>query len=216
MDLELRKYYADRAKEYDRVYHLPDRQADLRALEQWLPQQFVGARLIEIACGTGYWTDFLAPVVDSLVGVDASAETLAVAQAKVKSPNVRFVVGDAYDIPFAPGTFDAAFAGFWFSHVPRQRQQEFLEGLNLALEPGSRVVLLDNFFAEVKSSPIVETDSHGNTFQARKLENGAVHRVLKNFPDETALRGLVEGLGHDVAYHRFGYYWILEYRRNDP
>ena len=216
MDLELRKYYADRAKEYDRVYHLPDRQADLRALEQWLPQQFVGARLLEIACGTGYWTDFLAPVVDSLVGVDASAETLAVAQAKVKSPNVRFVVGDAYDIPFAPGTFDAAFAGFWFSHVPRQRQQEFLEGLNLALEPGSRLVLLDNFFAEVKSSPIVETDSYGNTFQARKLENGAVHRVLKNFPDETALRGLVEGLGHDVAYRRFGYYWILEYRRNDP
>jgi ubiquinone/menaquinone biosynthesis C-methylase UbiE len=212
MELELKAYYAARAKEYDRVYHLPDRQADLRALEHWLLPRFAGARLLEIACGTGYWTELFAPLVADLVGIDTSRETLDVAQSKIQSPNVRLVVGDAYDIPRNLGAFDAAFAGFWFSHVPRQRQREFLEGLNRVLEKGSRVVLIDNFFADVKSSPIVETDSHGNTFQARRLENGAVHRVLKNFPDEPELRGLLAGLGHDATYHTFGYYWAFEYR----
>jgi ubiquinone/menaquinone biosynthesis C-methylase UbiE len=212
MERELEAYYAARAKEYDRVYQLPDRQADLRALEQWLPQRFAGARVLEIACGTGYWTEHFAPLVAQLVGLDASSETLAVARSKVQSRNVRFIVGDAYDVPRDLGTFDAAFAGFWFSHVPRQRQREFIGGLNRVLEPGSHVVLLDNFFATGKSSAIVETDSHGNTFQARKLENGSAHRVLKNFPEEAELRALLTGIGRDPSYHRFGYYWVFEYR----
>ena len=54
---------------------------------------------------------------------------------------VRFVVGDAYRLPFAPARFDAAFAGFWYSHVPRARVDAFLRGLHRVLVPGARVVL---------------------------------------------------------------------------
>jgi ubiquinone/menaquinone biosynthesis C-methylase UbiE len=211
-DASLKKYYAERASEYDRVYEKEDRQEDLRALEKWLPPLFVGARVLEIACGTGYWTRFFAPLVFELVAIDAAPETLAIAKSKVQASNVRFEVGDAYSIPPDLGPFDAAFAGFWFSHVLKQRQREFLEGLGAALLPGSRVLLLDNFFAEVKSSPISETDAEGNTYQTRKLEDGSAHRVLKNFPDEARLTELVRGIGREPAYHRFGYYWVFEYR----
>jgi demethylmenaquinone methyltransferase/2-methoxy-6-polyprenyl-1,4-benzoquinol methylase len=58
----MRDYYAARAPAYDSVYMKPERQTDLRAIEQWVASRFVAARVLEIACGTGYWTQFIAPV----------------------------------------------------------------------------------------------------------------------------------------------------------
>jgi demethylmenaquinone methyltransferase/2-methoxy-6-polyprenyl-1,4-benzoquinol methylase len=211
LDASLRRYYAARASEYEKIYERPDRQQDLRTLEQWLPPRFAGKRVLEVAIGTGYWTRFFAPVVSELVGVDCAAETLQIARSRVDSANVKFVLGDAYHLPAELAPFAASFAGFWFSHVPRRRQREFLEGLARVMAPGARVVLLDNFYVPGKSSEITETDAEGNTFQARALEDGSIHRVLKNFPDEAELTRLIDGLGQEAAYHRFGYYWVFEY-----
>ncbi len=94
-------YYAARAPEYDAIYRKPERQADLRAIERWLPPRFAGARVLEIACGTGYWTQFIAPVAQHVTALDAAPETLAIAKARVQGANVAFVVGDAYDPPRA-------------------------------------------------------------------------------------------------------------------
>ena len=209
----MQSYYAARAGEYDTVYRKPERQSDLRRIEQWLPETLSGQPLLEVACGTGYWTQFLAPVVPSLVAIDSSAETLAIARARVTARHVSFEVGDAYDLPRRGRFFGAAFAGFWFSHVPLDRQSEFLRGLGAALQPGAKVVLLDNRFVEGSSSPISERDAMGNTYQARKLADGSIHRVLKNFPTQAQLLALVEGAGgHSAAYTSWPFYWALEYR----
>ena len=69
-ELSMRSYYAARAPEYDAIYLKPERQADLRAIEHWLPPVFAGANVLEVACGTGYWTQFLAPVAASVLAVD--------------------------------------------------------------------------------------------------------------------------------------------------
>ena len=53
---KLQSYYASRAPEYDEVYRKPERQADLRSIERWLPPHFSGVAMLEVACGTGYWT----------------------------------------------------------------------------------------------------------------------------------------------------------------
>src|SRR5207244_7690150 len=49
-------YYVRRATYYERVYLKPERQRDLRTMEAWLPSMFVGRRVLEVACGTGWWT----------------------------------------------------------------------------------------------------------------------------------------------------------------
>ena len=135
----------------------------------------------------------------------------------VNSTNVLFQVGDAYSLAGTTRSFDAAFAGFWFSHVPLERQREFLAGLNAALAPGARVVLLDNLFVQGSSSAIAEQDGIGNTYQYRKLDDGSTHRVLKNFPTEAQLNALMaEGLGEVPAYRRWQYYWAFEYRVPEP
>jgi ubiquinone/menaquinone biosynthesis C-methylase UbiE len=208
---ELRAYYAARAPEYDRVYAKPERQAELRLLEAWLPPLFDGRTVLEIACGTGYWTRFLAARAASLLAVDAAAETLALAAARIHAANVRFVVGDAYAPPVPAAHFDAAFAGFWFSHVPRARWQDFLRALHVALRPGARVVLLDNRYVEGSSTPLAERDAAGDTWQRRELADRSTHRVLKNFPTEAELRPAVAPFAAHVDYREWPHYWALAY-----
>jgi ubiquinone/menaquinone biosynthesis C-methylase UbiE len=213
----LQSYYAARADEYDSVYQKPERQADLRQIEEWLPSVLSARTVLELACGTGYWTQFIAPVASSVVAIDSAPETLRIAERRVPASNVRFQVGDAYALPQNRSRFDAAFAGFWFSHVPLERQREFLRGLNLALEPGARVVLLDNLFVEGSSTAIAEQDVCGNTYQIRKLGDGSSHRVLKNFPNEAQLRAVVgAGLGEAAAFSSWQFYWAFEYRVPEP
>lgn len=207
----MQEYYAARAPEYDRIYAKPERQTDLRLIEQWLPSMFEGARLLEIACGTGYWTQFLAPVASSVTALDSAPETMLIAESRVLKGKVRFVVGDAYDLPAQRPAFDAAFAGFWFSHVPQHRVREFLLGLNAVLEPGAIVVLLDNLYIEGSSTLVSAPDADGNTWQDRPLNDGTTHRVLKNFPTEKQLRDAVQGLASQVTYRTWGYFWALAY-----
>jgi len=208
---ELRAYYAARAREYDRIYAKPERQPDLRAIEAWLPPLFDGRTVLEIACGTGYWTQFLAPRVATLLALDAAAETLAIAAERVRNPHVRFVVGDAYAPPVPPAQFDAAFAGFWFSHVPRARWPEFFSTLHATLRPRARVVLLDNRYVAGSSTPLAERDAAGDTWQRRPLADGTTHHVLKNFPTETELRAAIAPHAAQVDYVEWPHYWAVAY-----
>ncbi len=212
----MQSYYAARASEYDRIYQKPERQADLQRLQQWLPPLFAGSRLLEIACGTGYWTQFIAPVASEVVALDASPETIAIAKHRVAEEAVKFLVGDAYSLPKDQGTFSAAFAGFWFSHVPKNRQREFLTGLGDVLNPGATVLLLDNLYVPGSNLPITEQDSDGNTYQTRTLDDGSTHRVLKNFPSDAALSALIVGLGDCAEFTRFEYYWAFRYVSTKP
>ena len=213
----LQSYYAARASEYDRVDLKPERQSDLRRIEQWLPSLLAGATVLEVACGTGYWTRFIVPVASAVVALDSSPETLHIARERVVAPHAEFHIGDAYALPRFGRSFNAAFAGFWFSHVPLERQREFLLGLNSALAPGALVVLLDNLFVAGSSSAISERDGNGNTFQTRTLSDGSTHRVLKNFPTEAQLQALAQaGLAESSVYRRWQHYWAFEYRVPKP
>ena len=215
-EFPMHSYYAARAPEYDRVYLKPERQPDLRAIEAWLPPIFGNARVLEIACGTGYWTQFMARAAAHIVALDLAIETLLIARSRLPANRVNFCVGDAYDLPLRPGCFEAAFAGFWFSHVPKARRREFLAGLGARLKPGAKVVLLDNRFVEGSSSPITEQDADGNTYQTRILADRSVHRILKNFPSESEMQAMLAGIGEKGHLTRWQYFWAFEYCAKGP
>src|SRR3990170_636618 len=126
----MQAYYAQRAREYERVYDKPERQADLARLRVDVPALFTGTRVLEIACGTGYWTPLIAAQAAAVLALDNAEETLAIARRKrYPKANVRFEQGDAYRMPEWPEPFSACFAGFWWSHVPLGRLDGFLAGL---------------------------------------------------------------------------------------
>jgi demethylmenaquinone methyltransferase/2-methoxy-6-polyprenyl-1,4-benzoquinol methylase len=206
-------YYAARAREYERIYHKPERQDDLRKLRDFVESSFVGTDIFEVACGTGYWTEILARSAKSVMATDINEEVLAIARSKsMDARKVEFRIENAYTLPELPQKFTAGFSGFWWSHIPKAKIECFLRGFHRVLAPQARVVLIDNLYVEGSSTPISRTDEDGNTYQTRRLDDGSEHEVLKNFPTESELRAAVEPLASNVRVEFLQYYWILSYR----
>ena len=79
------------------------------------------------------------------------------------------------------------------------------------LQPGARVVLMDNAFVEGDSTPISRTDAEGNGYQRRHLSDGSQHEVMKNFPTEAEFRPLLAGHAHEIRWQPLRYFWTLSY-----
>src|ERR1700722_13724588 len=111
-------YYQRRAPEYDEVYAKPERQGDLGGPKGPLPPLVAGRNVLELAAGTGYWTQVIARAAASVTATDLNPETLAVAAGRDYGPaRPLLVTADAYRLDAVPGEFDLVFCGFWWSHV---------------------------------------------------------------------------------------------------
>jgi SAM-dependent methyltransferase len=208
----MRDYYARRAAYYERVYFKPERQADLRAMEAGLAGPFAGRRVLEVACGTGWWTPHGARDAAHWLATDLNPETLAVARSKALPACVELATVDAYTLAeVGDRRFDAAFAGCWWSHVPLQRLAGWLQTLHERLEPGARVVFLDNSFVQTSSTPLSRRDEAGNTYQNRTLDDGSVHEVLKNFPSASQAAAVLGPRARGVQWTDHTHYWVLSY-----
>jgi ubiquinone/menaquinone biosynthesis C-methylase UbiE len=213
-DSVIRDYYRQRAPVYDRVYAYPERQDDLRFLESHIPQQFAGKDVIEIAAGTGYWTQFIAKSANSLVATDITAEALSQIRRRSGLGELTTCLVDAFELGSLEKTFSAAFAGLWISHIPMQDLPRFFHSLHQCLEPGATVVLLDNSEAQCERLPISHTDDVGNTYQDRELDDGSSHRVLKNFPTESELSSALAPEGAECNFLQLEHFWLFQYRCN--
>jgi len=206
-------YYAQRAHECEQVYEKPERQPDLHQLRIWLRDALAGHRILEIACGTGYWTEAVAPVAAAITATDASPEVLEMARRKAyPGGRVQFAVADAYALDRVDGAFTAGLATFWWSHVPRERQDGFLRGLHRRLGLGAVVIFTDNRYVEGSSTTISRRDAAGNTYQQRRLMDGTTHEVLKNFASGPELEALLAPYADELSIAELTYYWTVRYR----
>lgn len=208
------EYYRGRALEYDRVYDKPERKADLRELVPWVSSQLAGRRVLEVAAGTGWWTGSYADGAAEVTATDFNAATLDVAKARRQWPaSVRFLEADAFDLESVSGRFDAAFVGFFWSHVPLTQLDGFLDRLAERLGLRARVVIIDNRYVEGSNQPVVRTDFSGDTYQNRRLEDGTTWEVLKNFPTPAEVRTRLARVGEeDVEVNELDYYWSATFR----
>lgn len=209
---DLLEYYARRAPEYESIYSKPERQPDLRALESMVARELTGLRVLELACGTGYWTRVLATAAASVLATDGSPEVLAVARRKELPPDrVAFRRLDAFHLPDSLPRLDAVFAGFWWSHIPRQHLAGFLSRITAVLGPDVKAVFIDNRFVPGSSTPLSRTDDQGNTYQRRATSDGGAFEVLKNFPAAAELLAAVAPFGREAQVTELEYFWRLSY-----
>jgi demethylmenaquinone methyltransferase/2-methoxy-6-polyprenyl-1,4-benzoquinol methylase len=210
---DLSVYYARRAEEYERIYEKPERQADLATLREALPRLLAHRDVLELACGTGYWTQHIATRARSVYATDINEEVLELARRKTYPRDlVRFARLDIYGEVAPPGNFDGGLAAFWWSHVPRQELEHFLGCFHRWLDPGALVVYLDNRHVPGSSTPLSRSDEAGNTYQLRSLDDGTHYEVLKNFPDEDQVTALLSGVGDSIEYRELDYFWYVSYR----
>jgi protein-L-isoaspartate O-methyltransferase len=200
-------YYAERAYEYDEIYRKPERQADLARLKELLPKLVAGKRVLEIAAGTGYWTQVLATSAAAVTATDLNAETIGIAAQRDYGPApVSLRTADAYQLDTVPGEFDLVFCGFWWSHIARADIPRFLTGVRARTGPGAGLVLVDNRYVPGSSTPIIR--DNGDTYQRRQLADGREYEIVKNFPGREQVAADLDVVATDFFWTELDYYWV--------
>lgn len=211
MKTDLEIYYDRRAAEYEAIYHKPERQADLWQATTLLQGIFKNRQVLEIACGTGYWTQRIAEVAHSVRAIDVNESVIEIAKTKsYPRQNVMFEVADLYEIPpLQPA--EALFGGFIWSHIPKQNLAAFIAQSNRLVKAGGTIVFMDNRYVPGSSTPISRHDEHGNTYQTRHLQNGEQYSILKNFPEKMELEKILLPNASRLSITKTDFFWICQY-----
>jgi SAM-dependent methyltransferase len=207
----MRAYYRDRAPEYDLLYDVPAYQDDFAALRRWLEAHVVGASVLEVAAGTGYWTEVAAPFARSVTATDCNAETLAVAARRRSGPNVTIVQTDAYALPDFGVRFEVGMAHLWWSHVEKERRDAFLSGLAARLQPDATLLMLDQRFRRGWGPPCSRRDRLGNRYEMREV-GATIYEVVKNYPGPKELRDSLGGFCNGIEILLLDYFWAVRAR----
>jgi SAM-dependent methyltransferase len=151
---QMKAYYAARANEYDDWYLRRGRYTrgpvldmpwhhELDEAGRWLDGLPLRGEIVELAAGTGWWSPILAEKGELSI-YDAVEEPLDLARQRLVAHNLRahIHVRDAWEEP--DRQVDAVFAGFWLSHVRRDRLGAFLGLAGRWLKPGGLFAFIDS------------------------------------------------------------------------
>ncbi|WP_206956924.1 class I SAM-dependent methyltransferase [Trinickia acidisoli] len=214
-DVQHERYYAARAPEYDASvgYGSTAIETALAPLKARLAERLKGLDVLEIACGTGYWTNVAARTARSILAVDFDSTSLGLAQTRMAMhDHVSFHRADAYRLDGVPSEFTGAFGMFWWSHMPHARIGEFLDALHSKLQQGASVTFADQMpYAHTGSR---HTDNHGNAIEERALFDGTRFEIVKNFPTAKQMSQWLERRGRDVEFitDPNSRLWLVNYR----
>lgn len=128
--------------------------------------------------------------------MDASAEMLAIASARVSAERVRFVSADLFH--WQPDRrYDVVFFGFWLSHVPLERFTSFWSLVATCVKPDGRVFFVDDGYRT--ADELIEGEQ-SSTIQ-RRLTDGTIHRIVKVPHRPAELERQLERLGWRIKVH---------------
>jgi SAM-dependent methyltransferase len=212
------EYYRARSAEYDEWWLREgryDRGAALNA--QWFEEAAVvsaalgafrpAGRVLELACGTGIWSEQLLPFASKLTLIDGSPEMLKIAAERVRAPEVRLVEADLFQWR-PPERFDVVFFGFWLSHVPPERFAGFWQLVGRCLAPGGRVFFVDSRYDPTSTALDHHLPAPEATVTRRRLNDGREYRIVKVFYDPAELTGRLSRLGWDFEIRQTEHYFL--------
>jgi ubiquinone/menaquinone biosynthesis C-methylase UbiE len=145
-----------------------------------------GERVLDIGCGSGYFSRRIAPVVGAggtVVGIDPSQPMLDYATRHAPA-NCGFQAAGAQDLPFADASFDLAVSSLAFHHIPVERRADAVREIFRVLRPGGRALIAD---VRPPSIPVL-----------KRLISGAIgHAMAHNISHQ--LRELITDAGFTVT-----------------
>jgi 2-polyprenyl-3-methyl-5-hydroxy-6-metoxy-1,4-benzoquinol methylase len=210
-------YYRARASEYDewflrrgRFDYGPElnRQwfAEVVEVAQALTDFNPAGHVLELACGTGWWTQQLAGYADRITAVDASPEVIEINRKRLSDPRVEYVQADLFT--WKPQErYDVVFFSFWLSHVPQERFESFWETVRSALAPGGRVFFIDSLYSETSSAKNHSLNPEEATMR-RKLNDGREFQIYKLYYDPNDLEMRLSRMGWNIAVHATANYFL--------
>ncbi len=201
-------YYRARASEYDQWWgrkgqydHGPKWNerwfAEVEELRAALRAFGPRGRVLELACGTGWWTGQLMQYPTSVTALDASPETLELNKARVGPSDIRYIQTDVFR--WQPdGGYDVVFFSFWLSHVPPERFEIFWELVASALDPKGRVFFVDSLRSERSGGRKQPRIEEGSYAVRRRLNDGREFRIIKVYYPPAELADRLRRLGWNI------------------
>ena len=213
-------YYRARAAEYDEWWYRTGRYnrgaehrsrwiEDITELTTAVKNFAPCGRNLELAGGTGIWSEKLLPFSESLTVVDGSPEVLAINQAKLRSERVRYVEADLFK--WTPEEhYDTVFFSFWLSHVPDVKFDKFWQLVHSCLTPGGRVFFIDSR-RDPSSTAVDHVLPKQDSAMERKLNDGRAFNIYKLFYDPPALESRLADIGWSVTVEQTSQFFIYGY-----
>jgi demethylmenaquinone methyltransferase/2-methoxy-6-polyprenyl-1,4-benzoquinol methylase len=188
-DDSLVAYYGARAPEYDDWYlrrgryshgpiHDAAWNAELDAAGRWLDGLPFRGEIVELAAGTGWWSPLLVSK-GNLSLYDAAEAPLDRARDRLVAHGLRAHIHlrDAWAEP--DRQVDALFAGFWLSHVPRERLGVFLDIARRWLKTGGTFAFIDSLPEPHSGATDHQPAVSGRS--VRRLADGREFEIVKVF-----------------------------------
>jgi len=215
---DMKSYYEARANEYDEWFYRKGRYnhgdevnarwaIEAAMVSEQLTVFKMKGHLLEVAPGTGIWTEQLLRVADSITAVDASPQMIAINQNKVRNTKVQYIEADLFQ--WQPDKqYDGVFFGFWLSHVPTDRLKSFLQMVASALKPDGKI-----FFVDSRPEPTMSAREHklpapGSQIMKRVLNDGRSYDIIKNFYEPKALEMQFKNAGLQITVDETPNYFI--------
>lgn len=218
------EYYRARANEYDdwffRVGRYDRGEAQTR---RWFDQveevrrvlkdlPLDGKDILELAPGTGLWTEELCERAARLTVVDASPEMLALNHRRLggRANSVTYVEADLFEWQ-SNEEFDVVVFCFWISHIPSALLDPFLSKISQWLRPGGLVFFLDARKESTSTASDHVLPGDDEEVMVRRLDDGREFSIVKNFWSGKVLEEKCRNAGLDVGvyetsdYFQFGY-----------
>ena len=210
--LSMLRYYDERAPEYEEAYVLgtgtasiPDPQ--IFRTEAAVLGGIVGrcthGRLMDLACGTGYWLTYYGSHCSRITLFDQSERMLAEARAKVNQLGIVdrcvFLQGDFFEQEFEKNSYDTVLAGFLLSHLTEVQERALFDAFRTMLDAFGRFVILDSAWSPERAKHNTKVER-----QLRQLNDGTAFEIYKRYCDRDDIARWAREYGASLRIEHFG------------
>jgi len=212
------QYYKDRANEYDEWFLRQgryDRGPDFKKqwfqevseVKQALHSVKPNGSVLELACGTGLWTEYLLPFAKQLTAVDTSQEMIDLNNKRLTPAKIKYHLANIFDWK-SEEAFDFIFFSFWLSHVPPEKFNAFWNSIRSYLNPSGRVFFIDSIYEPASSAVDHPYPEQSQTTAKRRLNDDREYEIIKIFYDPLELQNKLYDLGWSLKIKKTKNYFL--------
>jgi demethylmenaquinone methyltransferase/2-methoxy-6-polyprenyl-1,4-benzoquinol methylase len=212
------EYYRARASEYDEWFYRQgryDRGEELNArwksevdvLKNALFQLGKFNEILELASGTGIWTQELLSIGNKITAIDASEEVIELNRHKLNAPNVKYRQMNLFT--WEPDAeYDLVFFSFWLSHIPPEFIDAFLNKVYKSTRVGGQAFIIDSRFEPTSTAKNHTLKDDRGIYVNRKLNNGQEYKICKIFYQPEQLQDKLIQAGFQANVNMTDNYFI--------
>ena len=190
------EYYRARAQEYDES--IVDTIDLLSPGKDLLLKLGKFDSILELACGTGIWTETLLQMGKEVTAVDAAQEMLEIARQKFGEERIKYQQADLFQ--WKPKEqYDLVFFANWLSHVPPEALDEFLQKVQQAVRSSGQIAMIDQY----SPSDSDRQAAKDNIYAKRPIQDGRQFTIVKAFYNLEYLHVKFETRGFEVSIDKF-------------